>query len=302
MFTIISRIFHFGFKNFSRNGWLSTATVAIMTLALLVFGGLLLFGYVTQQATASIENKIDISVYFQTNTSEDEILSIQQSLQGLPQVASVSYTSRDQALANFEQNHANDQTVSEAINELDTNPLEASLSIKANDPSQYAAIASYLQSPNLAQYIDTVSYTQEQDVIDRLAKIISIVDRGGWIAIIFLVIVAGLVVFNTIRLAIYSNRDEIGIMRVVGASNALVRGPFVVDGMLCGAIAAVVSLLILAPILYFVSPYLDVFIPGLGLWHYFYTHLARLALYELLFGVLIGAFSSFFAVRRYLRN
>ncbi len=91
-------------------------------------------------------------------------------------------------------------------------------------------------------------------------------------------------------------------MRVVGASNALVRGPFVVDGMLCGAIAAVASLLILAPILYFVSPYLDVFIPGLGLWHYFYTHLGQLLIYELLFGVLIGAFSSFFAVRRYLRN
>jgi cell division transport system permease protein len=302
MFTIISRIFHFGLKNFSRNGWLSTATVAIMTLALLVFGGLILFGYVTQQATASIESKIDISVYFQTNTSEDEILSIQQSLQSLPQVASVQYISRDQALANFEQNHANDQTVSEAINELDTNPLEASLNITANDPSQYAAIDSYLQSPNLAQYIDTISYTQDENVINRLAEIVSIVDRGGWAAIIFLVIIAGLVVFNTIRLAIYSNRDEIGIMRVVGASNALVRGPFVVDGMLCGAIAAIVSLLILAPILYFVSPYLDVFIPGLGLWHYFYTHLARLALYELLFGVLIGAFSSFFAIRRYLRN
>jgi cell division transport system permease protein len=302
MFTIISRIFHFGLKNFSRNGWLSTATVAIMTLALLVFGGLILFGYITQQATASIENKIDISVYFQTNTSEDEILSIQQSLQSLPQVASVQYTSRDQALANFEQNHANDQTVSQAINELDTNPLEASLSIKANDPSQYASINSYLQSPNLSQYIDTISYTQDQNIIDRLAKIISIVDRGGWAAIIFLVIIAGLVVFNTIRLAIYSNREEIGIMRVVGASNALVRGPFVVDGMLCGAIAAVASLLILAPVLYFVSPYLDVFIPGLGLWHYFYTHLARLLIYELLFGVLIGAFSSFFAVRRYLRN
>jgi cell division transport system permease protein len=302
MFTVISRIFHFGLKNFSRNGWLSTATVAIMTLALLVFGSLLLFGYVTQQATASIENKIDISVYFQTNTAEDEILSIQQSLESLPQVASVQYISRDQALANFEQNHANDQTVSEAINELDTNPLEASLNIKANDPSQYAAINSYLQSPNLTQYIDTISYPQDQDVINRLAEIVSIVDHGGWAAIIFLVIIAGLVVFNTIRLAIYSNREEIGIMRVVGASNALVRGPFVVDGMLCGAIAAIVSLLILAPILYFVSPYLDVFIPGLGLWHYFYTHLARLLLYELLFGVLIGAFSSFFAVRRYLRN
>jgi cell division transport system permease protein len=302
MFTIISRIFHFGFKNFSRNGWLSTATVAIMTLALIVFGGLILFGYITQQAAASIENKIDISVYFQTNTSEDEILSIQQSLQSLPQVASVQYISRDQALATFQQNHVSDQTISQAINELNSNPLEASLNVKANDPSQYGDIANYLASPNLSQYIDTISYTQNQDVINRLAKIIAIVERGGWAMTLLLAVVAGLVVFNTIRLAIYANREEIGVMRVVGASNSLVRGPFVVDGMLCGAIAALVSLIILAPLLYFISPYLDVFIPGLSLFHYFYTHLAELALFELLFGIIIGGLSSFFAVRRYLRN
>jgi cell division transport system permease protein len=302
MFTIISRIFHFGFKNFSRNGWLSTATIAIMTLALMVFAGLILFSYVTHAAAASIEDKIDISVYFNVNTSEDEILSIQQALQGLPEVQSVDYTSRDQALAEFEQTHANDQNLSQAINELDSNPLEASLNIKAKDPSQYGDIADYLNSPNLSQYIDSVSYTQNQDVIERLAKIISIVERGGWLATLFLALISGLVVFNTIRMAIYSSREEIGVMRVVGASNSLVRGPFVVDGMLCGAIAAICSLIIIAPIIYFVSPYMNIFIPGLNLFQYFYTHVLQLLLYELLFGVVIGSFSSFFAVRRYLRN
>lgn len=302
MFTIISRIFHFGFKNFSRNGWLSVATVAIMTLALIVFGGLILFGYTTRQAAASIESKIDISVYFQTNTSEDQILDIQQSLQSLPEVANVTYTSRDQALADFQQAHSNDQTITQAINELDTNPLEASLNITAKDPSQYGDIANYLASPNLTQYIDTVSYTQNQDVIDRLAKIVSTVEDGGLAAIIFLTIIAGLVVFNTIRIAIYASRDEIGIMRVVGASNSLVRGPFVIEGMLCGGIAAIVSLIIVTPCVYFISPYLNVFIPGLNLFQYFYTHIGQLLLYELAFGIIIGGFSSFFAVRRYLRN
>ncbi len=106
MFTIISRIFHFGFKNFWRNGWLTTVTVIIMTLALLVFAWLIFFGVVTSRATAAIEDKIDISVYFNTNTSEDEILNIQKSLEGLSQVQSVDYISRDQALATFKQNHA----------------------------------------------------------------------------------------------------------------------------------------------------------------------------------------------------
>jgi cell division transport system permease protein len=302
MFTIISRIFHFGFKNFWRNGWLSTATVAIMTLASIGFLGLIVFGVITHAAASAIQDKIDISVYFNTNTSEDEILNIQQSLTGLSQVASVDYISRDQALATFQQNHASDPTVSQAINELDTNPLEASLNVKAKDPSQYGAINDYLSSPNLSSYIDSISYTQNQDVINRLAAIVRDVSIGGWIMTIFLALVAGLVMFNTIRLAIYSNREEIGVMRVVGASNSLVRGPFVIEGVLWGIISAVISIAVVAPILYFVSPYLNEFIPGLNIFRYFYTHIVQLFLYELLFGVLIGALSSFWAVRRYLRN
>jgi cell division transport system permease protein len=119
---------------------------------------------------------------------------------------------------------------------------------------------------------------------------------------IVLALIAGLVVFNTVRLAIYSNREEIGVMRVVGASNALVRGPFVVEGMLCGAIAAVTSMILAAPALYFVSPYLGIFVPGLNVFQYFSANLVRLLIYELLFGVVIGGASSFVAVRRYLRN
>jgi cell division transport system permease protein len=302
MFTIISRIFHFGFKNFWRNGWLSTATIAIMTLASIGFLGLIIFGVVTRAAASAIQDKIDISVYFNTNTSEDEILNIQQSLEGLSQVASVNYISQDQALATFQQNHASDPTVSQAINQLDTNPLEASLNVTAKDPSEYGAINDYLTSPDLSQYIDTISYAQNQDVINRLAAIVRDVSIGGWIMTIFLALVAGLVMFNTIRLAIYSNREEIGVMRVVGASNSLVRGPFVVEGMLWGLIAALVSLIVFAPVLYFVSPYLNEFIPGLDIFRYFYTHIIQLFVYELLFGVVIGGLSSFWAVRRYLKN
>jgi cell division transport system permease protein len=302
MFTILSRIFHFGLKNFRRNGWLTTATIAIMVLALIVFLGVILFGVTTSRAASSIQDKIDVSVFFNTNASEDQILNIQQSIEALPEVASVNYTSRDQALTNFKAAHANDQTVSQALAELQSNPLEASLEIKAKNPSQYQQIADYLAAPGIAQYVDTQSYTNNQDIIDRLAKIVRYVEGGGLGIVLVLALIAGLVVFNTIQLAIYSNREEIGVMRVVGASNSLVRGPFVIEGMLCGAIAAVLTLIIVAPVLYFLSPYLDVFIPGLGLFKYFYTHIFQLFFYELLFGVVIGGLSSFVAVKKYLRD
>ena len=302
MLTILSRIIHYGLQNFRRNGLLSAATVAIMVLALLVFHGLVLFDVVADSAVASIQDKIDISVYFKTTTSEDDILNIKQSLESLSEVKSVEYVSRDRALEIFKEKHANDPIISQGINELDSNPLEASLNVKATSPDQYASIASYLESPNLKTHIDSVSYTENQIVIERLASIIDNVNRGGLALTIFLALVAGLVVFNTIRIAIYSNREEISIMRLVGASNSLVRGPSMVEGLIQGVLGAVVSMLLAAPLVYVASPRLEAFIPGLNLFQYFYSHLALLMLYQLIFGVGIGVFSSFMAVRRYLRN
>ncbi|RJQ28816.1 ABC transporter permease [Candidatus Parcubacteria bacterium] len=302
MVTVISRIFHFGFKSFWRNGWLSAATVAITVLALLVSVGLILFRVVTDRATESIQEKIDISVYFKTTTPEDQILNIKQSLESLVEVRQVDYISSDRALEIFKARHEDDPVISQSINELNANPLQPSLNIKAKKPDQYAAIAEYLEAPNLKTHIESVSYAKNQVVIDRLAAVIDNVNRGGLTLTIVLALIAGLVVFNTIRLAIYSNREEIGIMRVVGASNALVRGPFMVEGVISGSLAAVLSILIAAPVVYFVSPYLNAFIPGLKLFEYFYTNIFRLLGYQMLFGIVLGGLSSFIAVRRYLRN
>lgn len=303
MLTVISRIVHYGWLSFWRNGWLSTATVAIMALSLLMFVSLILFGQVTSTATASIQDKIDVTAYFKTNTTEDQILNIKQSIESLAEVKSAEYISRDQALEIFKERHKDDPTISQAINELSSNPLQASLNIKAQEPGQYGAIADYFSNnENISQYVDTVSYYQNQVVIDRLNTIISNLNRGGLTLTIVLALIACLVVFNTIRLAIYSNRDEIGIMRVVGASNSFVRGPYMVEGMMSGVFAGIVSLLIAMPAIYFVSPYLDVFIPGLGLSEYFYGNLFSLLVYQILFGIFLGGLSSFVAVRRYLRN
>lgn len=302
MITIILRILQYGFKNFRRNGWLSTVTIIIMSLALLVFLGLMLFKVTTKAAIDSIQDKIDISVYFRNTTSEDQILSIKSSLEGLPEVKSVSYVSADQALEIFKNRHQDDEIVSQAINELNTNPLLASLNIKAYRSDDYAKIDEYLKSPELAPFIDNISYTRNQIVIDKLTAIIHNIERSGFVLTIILTIFSGLVVLNTIRLAIYSNREEISIMRLVGASNSLVRGPYMLEGLLTGAVAAAVSIILALPAVYLVSPYLKAFIPNLDLWQYFTSHLVRLFLYQFLFGSLVGVLSSFIAVRRYLKN
>jgi len=308
MFTVLSRIVHLGFKNFWRNILVSTATVAVLTLSLFVFAGLVFANVVTQNLINYVKDKIDISVYFKINSPEDEILNIRQSLEKLPEVKSVEYISADQALEIFKASHANDPSINQSISELGTNPLEASLNVKAKDPSKYVTIAGYLDSQNLSQYIDNVSYSKNQTVIDRLASLISNVNRGGIILTIILALIAGLVMFNTIWLAIYSNRDEIGIMRVVGASNFFIRGPYIVQGIIGGALASVLSLIFLlilfltAPLVYKNYGYFDISIPNFSLTSYFYLHLGQIFLYQLILGVLVAAVSSFVAVRRYLRN
>lgn len=303
MLTILQRILRFGSQNFWRYGFASAATVAVMVLALIVFMGLVMFRVATNAAVTSIQEKIDISVYFKNTTPEEQILSIRDSVQNVPEVAAVQYISKDEALEIFREAHKDDPAISEAINELTENPLQAHLNIKARDPSKYADIANYFSdNPNLSQYIESVSYFENQIVIDRLNSIVANVNRSGLGLTIVLAIIAALVVFNTVWLAIYANRDEIMIMRLVGASNVLVRGPYVVEGVIAGAVAAIASFIIAIPVVHFVNPYITSFIPDFSLVRYFYHNIVLLLSYQLIFGVGLGAVSSFLAVRRYLRN
>ncbi|MGC9610702.1 MAG: permease-like cell division protein FtsX [Minisyncoccia bacterium] len=294
------RIFKYGWQNFFRNSWLSVSTIAIMILALLVFEGLIIFNVVSKGAIQSIEGKVDISVYFKSNVSEDAVLGLKHSLEGLNEVSFVEYVSQEQALADFKNRHAGEETITQTLNELDTNPLLASLNIKAKDLHHYDTIASYLEKPDLQDIIQKITYAQNQVVIDRLTALVDNLGRGGFALTIFLAFLAVVVTFNTIRLAIFSASDQIGIMRLVGASNGFIRGPFMVEGLIYGIVSAIISFLIFIPFIGFVSPHVNSFIPEVNIQNYFNTNFLSLMFYQLIFGVALGIVSSIIATRRYL--
>ncbi len=301
MFVTLARIIKYGWQGFLRNGWLTISTVSIMFLACLVFEGLILFNVVAKTAITSLQDKIDISVYFQSNAPEDSILNIKRSLEGLADVKSVEYVSQDQALTDFKAKHANETTITQTLSELNTNPLLASLNIKAKDPSQYQAIADYLNSPDLQSLVEKVTYAQNQLVINRLTTLVGVLKNGGFALTLFLAFLAVAVTFNTIRLAIFSNSEQIGIMRLVGASNAFIRGPYIVETVLYGLIAGLVSFLLFIPFINFVSPYINNFIQEMNLHNYLGQNFWSLLFYQFLFGIGLGIVSSVFAIRRYLR-
>ena len=238
MLVSLSRIIKYGIQSFLRNGWLSASTIGIMILTLVVFEGLVLFNHISGEALRAIKEKVDISVYFKSNVPEDSILSVKRSLESLDEVKETKYVSREDALKQFKERHAEDEAIVQTLSELDDNPLLASLNIKAKELSQYESIASYLETPSLRDLIERVTYAQNQIVIDRLSAIIRMSNRSIAILTTFLVFLAIIVTFNTVRLNIFSSSEQISIMRLVGASNGFIRGPFVVEGIIYGIIAS----------------------------------------------------------------
>lgn len=301
MLTTLSRVIKYGLVGFWRNGWLSTATIAIVFLVLVGFGGLIMFNSLANIVLTDIQDKIDISVYFKLDAPEDQMLGLQRSLESLPEVKKVEYVSRDQALETFKQQHKDDATVTQALGAIDTNPLAASLNIKARELKDYATIAGYLDKDTFKGITDKVSYGQNIGVIDRLKKIKGTVEQGGLLLIVFISLIAALIIFNTIRLAIYSNREELSVMRLVGASNFFIRGPYMVEGIIYGVLGSIMSVIVVTIGVYYAAPYAKIFVPDINGWTYYLSNFFMFMSAQIFFGVGLGAVSSYIAVRKYLR-
>lgn len=299
--TTLWRIIKSGWQSFVRNYWLSTATVAVMILALFIMAGLMLFNVMTQAIVANLESRVDVSVYFNKDTEETKILAVRQELVGLPEVKSADYVSQDEALKKFQERHKDNQVLLQSLQELEQNPLEASLNIKANNPSQYEAISNYLSQERFAGLIDKINYKQNQDIISRLTRLTNNIQMGGFIVSLFLALLAVLVTFNTVRLTMFTWRDEISVMRFVGASNWFIRGPFMVEGVLYGIISAVATIILIFPVLYSISAKITNFLPEVDLMYFYQSNFWQFLLLLLGIGIALGGVSSLIAIRRYLR-
>lgn len=303
---VIKRVLVSGWKNFVRGGAVSVATVLIMTVTLAIIGSLIFLSALLNYTLATITEKVDVSVYFVTTASEQEIFAVKDQLEKLPQVSSVSYTSATDALAAFRERHANDQLTLQALNELGGNPLDASLEVRAKDPSQYESIVSFLEaSPALsaggASIVDRINYAQNKDVIDRLSLAIQATREIGFAVVILFAVASILIAFATIRLAIYTAKDEIAVMRLVGASNNYIQGPFVITGIITGISAALFVLLLLWPASWYAGTKTEGWFGGFNIASYYAEHFAFIFFVLILSGLALGAIASVFAIRRYLK-
>lgn len=299
------RVARYGIIGFIRNGFVSLAAVVIMTITLFVIAILLISGAALDVTLQQLTEKVDVNVYFSTDASEEQIQGVQRALEALPEVASVTYTSNEQALADFRERHKNDQLTIQALDQLTENPLGASLAVRAKETSQYESVAKFLESHQATAdgaVISKVNFFQNKTAIDRLTNIIDTSRQIGYATAVFLFGASLLITFNTIRLAIYTARDEIGVMNLVGASHWYVRGPFVIAGILYGVIAGIIVLIAMYPILLWVGPASERFLGAFNTFSYFTANFPYIFSVVMSLGTALGALSSFLAVRRYLRS
>ena len=290
-----------GMINFRRNGWLSLATISILSLSLFIISVAFLISLGANLVVENFENRVNITVSFNPDIVEERIITIQQNLKRFREIESVEYISRDQALTEFLDQSNNDPEIRQAIEEIGENPLLASLVIRAKNQSDYEKIAQVLNQSEYKEEISRINYERNKRIFDRLNTISLAAKKFGLSVGIAFALIAVLITFNTIRITIYSHRQEFEIMRLVGASNLYVRMPYIFEGMLYGLSAGLITLLLLAGATHGVRGFTQGAFPQGDLFQVFLEHLPLLSLSTMLSGVFLGVISSYIAIRRYLR-
>ncbi len=304
--TELKRIIKAGFISFMRGGSVSYAAVLVVTITLSVITFLILLQAALYFSLDLIENKVDVKIYLTKGAPEEKIMLLKSSLEKLPEVAQVSYLNAEDNLKDFRLRHSNDYPTIQALDELNDNPLLATLGVKAKEISQYETIANFLKSNNALvlgsiSIIDHTNYYNNKLVIDRLNTIISGAQRLGFLITLLLVILSIIITFNTIRLTIFIAKEEIGVMRLVGASKMRVRGPFMIEGAIYGVIATIVTLILFWPVTAWLGRNMTSFL-SLNIYDYYLSNFFQIFAIILLSGIILGVISSFLAVRKYLNK
>ncbi len=304
IFVSAFRVIKFAFQNFWRNFWLSVVTITIIILALFSFTLLWGLNAVANAAVASVEKKINITLYFNPDISDEKVLQTGKDITGWGGVEGVDFVSRDEALERFQEKHANNPLILESLGELDANPLGSSLVIQAKNLEGYRSVLQRIDAEKgLSGMLQQKDFQDYEKIITKLKNVRDRINEIGIAVSAIFTVIAVLVVFNTIRIGIYTRREEIAIMRLVGASNWFIRMPFIVEGVLYAVFAAGLFWLFFFAVLQSIQPYTDVLFSDLGfdVVTYFQANVWQLLAWQLAGMVFLNLLSISVALGRYLQ-
>ncbi|MBU1203053.1 permease-like cell division protein FtsX [Patescibacteria group bacterium] len=301
----ILRIFKFALQGFFRNFWLSVVTVTMMLMA--VFSITLLFGmnYVKDVTIKTVENQVDILVEIRPNVSREQVENFVADLEDLEEIKDISIISPEQNKELFVINNK-DKKVQEVLDiyNNDENPFSYSLAVKAYKLSQYSNIIDFLDNEKYASIVETSDIDTHEEVINTVNNAADFINKYSWYLAGVFLLISVVVIFNTIRISIYTRRDEIMIMKLVGASNWFIRFPFVVESIFYALVAILVVLLLIFPLVNFIQPYFNNYFQGtqvIDLIGYFKNNFVSIFVYQFLVLAFLNMLSTAVAIRRYLR-
>ena len=296
------RIVKSGITNLRRNLWLAGASTLIMTITLIILSVLSLLFVITNYSVRSIQERVDISAYFKDTVSESEILVIRDELKRDGRIKSIDYVSSEQAQRDFKERHQNDQLILDSLKELTENPFPATLQIKANDLGDFPVIADMLNSDNYKEKIKEVNFEDNRVIIDRLNTLLRFIITFGIILVTVFCLIAVLVMFNTIALTIYNRREEVEIMRLVGATNWYIRGPFIVEALMYSILAAAITSGLLVPIYFSLLPKISAYLtPEGSIFNGDIATFLAIIVVQLVIAFVLSTVASLLAMRKYLR-
>jgi len=300
MFTSFKRIIRYGWLSFKREGTLTFATVFIMVITISLISSLFLFHQISRFLIAQIEKKADFSIYFKEGVSEENILKVKEEISKIPEIKKIEYISHQEATKKLLERHPQ---LKESVKETEGILNLASLNIQAETASQYQTIADSLDKnldSSLKNFIKKIDYSERKTIIEKIFSLTSEIKKFLFFLSLILTVIAILVAFNQIRLAIYNLRKEIVIQRLVGASNWFISGPFLIQGIISGILAMLISLLIFAFVCWQLKSKAAALFPGLNIFQLFLNNFWDLVLLQLVVGIGIGIISSLIAMRKYL--
>jgi cell division transport system permease protein len=299
MFTPTIRVVKFALQDFFRNFWLSLVTLTILILALLSVNLLIIFNLVATAAIDSVEDKININVYFKPEIKEDQIQNVQRYLQSLMNVKAVDYISREQALENFKIKYNDNVKIMETLVEIDDNPLGASLIIKAKTTEDYPVILANLEDPQYNNLIESKDFEDHRLFIAKITNITTKVNVAVVVVALIFTLISILIILNAIKMAIYTHRDEIVAMKLVGATNWFVRAPFLFQGIIFGLLSVLVTIILVYPLLGLMQPYV-IAETNFNIISYFNHNFIIIFGLEFIGAIIINLLSSYWSVNKYL--
>jgi cell division transport system permease protein len=299
----IARILKFALQDFVRNFWVSLVTVIILVLSLFSINFLIAVNHISETAIKTVEDKIDLSLYLNTDAAEEDISALKRELEGAEGVASVEYISKAQALESFQAKNSDNKSLQEALREIGKNPLNPSLAVRAKELTDYEKIIDALDTLSKNSLIESKNFDDHKNLLNSLETVTS---RSREVMILIsciFIAISILVVFNAVRIAIYTHKKEIGVMKLVGASNWFIRAPFLAESILYSLIGVLGVIAIFYPFIHLLQPYLGSFFntADLNLTGYFNNNFLYVFGIEFLGASLINIIASSIAVGRYVK-